>query len=371
MQAFLPGILAVLIYLSSLFGFTPSSDSVRSALPATPLPPTAAGAGPANWAPASYPGATEVMAYYAENYSGDPAPYNSLSAAAASLTSVIPFSYKIDAAGRVTGTISRRMLQLARNRGLKVIALVHNAGGGSFSASTVHAFLNNRMAQRRAIDAIYSLLIQNGLDGVNVDLENAPAIDREAFTGFIQALASVLRPKHFLVTASLPAKTSDDRASNWSGAYDYAALSPWLDQVMLMAYDEHVAGSHPGPVASLAWVDAVVRYAAATIPRQKIVLGLPAYGYAWTYKGGRALSFAQIASLQRQYGRSATWDAQAQVPFFIYSKSGVINQVWYEDSRSSSAKADLVKRYGLRGVAVWRLGYEDPGLWKVLEGRLG
>lgn len=367
MQSILPTLMAVLVYLASFFGLTPGGGGASGG---TYIPPTA-GQTYAPTAPAvSYPGATEVMAYYAERTPGDAAPYQSLARAAGALTTVIPFSYQVNYAGAITGRVNSRMLSLARARGLKVLALVHNAGSGRFDSGAVHAFLANPMARQRAIDQLYTLLVQTGLDGVNLDLEGVPPQDRWNLTAFVQALATRLRPRHFLVTASLPAKTYDDRNSRWAGAYDYRALSPYLDQVILMTYDEHIAGGAPGPVASYTWVDKVVRYAASVFPRQKIVLGLPSYGYAWSSRGDRAVTFSQVGSLLKQYGVSPSWDYAAQVPYFRYYRDGVLYRVWYENSRSAAQKAALVKKYGLRGVAVWKLGYEDPALWTALAGKL-
>ena len=186
-------------------------------------------------------------------------------------------------------------------------------------------------------------------------------------------MCGIFRPaeaRHFLVTASVPAKTYDDKKSLWSGAYDYRALNPHLDQVILMTYDEHVAGEASGPVASIKWVDSVVRYAMSAFPRQKIVLGLPAYGYVWSARGDWAITFSQAANLVKRHGIGPSWDYTAQVPYFRYVEGGVTHKVWYENNRSASVKTDLVRKYGLRGVAVWRLGYEDPALWTVLAGKL-
>ena len=56
-----------------------------------------------------------------------------------------------------------------------------------------------------------------------------------------------------------------------------------------------------------------------------------------------------------------------QTPFFTYTEAGTKYEVWYENRHSTAAKLRLVDKYNLRGVAVWRLGYEDPGIWEVLS----
>ena len=124
-------------------------------------------------------------------------------------------------------------------------------------------------------------------------------------------------------------------------------------------------------MASLGWVEKVLRYAVGVLPRQKIVLGLPAYGYVWGSKNGRAITHAGAASLLARHGLRPLWDAAARVPYFRYTQSGTTYAVWYENAQSGAVKAALARRYGLRGVAVWRLGYEDPELWAALAEEVG
>ena len=186
MQSLWPTLLAVLVYLSSALGLTPGAQqapSLSGGYSATP-PAQHTPVAP----PVTYPGATEVMAYYAERSSGDSAPYNSLNRAAQAMTTVIPFAYRVDAQGHVSGRVNQKMLNLARARGLKVLALVHNAGSGGFDSRLVHAFLANPLARSRAIDGLFALLVQTGLDGINLDLERIPPGDRWNLVAFVRDL---------------------------------------------------------------------------------------------------------------------------------------------------------------------------------------
>jgi len=70
-----------------------------------------------------------------------------------------------------------------------------------------------------------------------------------------------------------------DQQDNWSSAFDYAAIGKYADWVQIMTYDEHWSGGTPGPIASLPWVENVIKYAITVIPKEKILLGVAAYGY--------------------------------------------------------------------------------------------
>ncbi|MGE5529354.1 MAG: glycosyl hydrolase family 18 protein [Patescibacteria group bacterium] len=324
--------------------------------------------------PSGPAGARAVVGYYSEYFQGESAPYQSLKNNLKTLTAVAPFAYYLNGAGEVSGTRPTQAVSMAHAGGLKVLALVHNfTRQNGFEAGTAHRLLSSPAARERAAGNLLSLVRQRGYHGINLDLENVPASDRANLTAFVRRLAEVFRPHGLLVTASIPAKTSDNRNSNWSGAFDYAALGAYLDQVMLMSYDENGANGPPGPVASLPWVERVVRYARGLIPSRKILIGLAVYGYDWPLgkAGGRGREFKDIQGIIDRHGVAPKWDSAAKVPYLRYTKSGQPRVVWYENSWSAAYKLDLVNRYDLGGVAIWRLGGEDPRLWPVIRQKFG
>ncbi|MGE5583270.1 MAG: glycosyl hydrolase family 18 protein [Bacillota bacterium] len=311
-----------------------------------------------------------IAGYYVENYTNDPVGYQSLSQNLGAINMVIPFSFQVDQYGTIKSSHNSRPVALAHSAGADTLALVNNIQGGNFSGSTINRMLSNSSSRSRAISGIVRTIVENGYQGVNIDFENVPAGARQYLTAFFQELAAELRPKNLLVTASVPAKSYDDRSSNHGGAYDYRAIAPYLDQVMIMTYDEHYAGGPAGPVASYPWVEKVVNYALNYFPNSKIVLGIAAYGYDWSWTGTKALHYSAIQSLIKKYHVIPKWDAKNKVPYFTYKSWGVTHQVWYENRNSTAAKVDLVRNYNLRGVAVWRLGYEDPGIWSAIQQHL-
>lgn len=311
-----------------------------------------------------------IAGYYVENYQDDPVGQTSLAKNLGSINTVIPFSYKVDQYGTISGRHYSRPFALAKSSGAQTLALVNNIQGANFNSSTIHRMLSNAGSRSRAVSGIARLLIEKGYRGVNIDFENIPAGDRMYLTAFFRELASVLRPKNLLVTASVPAKTYNDKSSAHSGAFDYQAIAPYLDMVMIMTYDEHYAGGDPGPVASFPWVEKVINYAMQSFSPKKIVLGIAAYGYDWSLSKGKALNYNGIQNLIKKHQVAPKWHSQYKVPYFTYKSWGVTHQVWYENSHSTSFKVDLVKKYGLKGVAVWRCGYEDSNIWSIIRQKL-
>lgn len=344
----------------------PAGASGRSQVPAPA--PTDPG-GPSQ----GLPGARRVLGYYTEDYPRDPTSYGSLLRGKGVLDSIAAFLHPVDASGRVSGDASERAVAAARSGGMRALALVHNLTASGFDASRAHALLQNTNSRARAISDILDILERGKYHGVNIDLENVYPSDRENLTAFMQELAARLRPRGYLVTISVPAKTADHSGADWVGAFDYYALGRVCDQVMLMTYDEHAWSSGPGPVASYNWVEKVVRYAITQMPRSKILMGIPAYGYDWDLASGRvtALSYTRVMNRARSLGIDPSWDATAKSPYFKYTDGrGARHEVWFESSHSISPKLDLVTRYDLGGVAIWKLGYEDDAYWEVIRRKL-
>lgn len=311
-----------------------------------------------------------IAGYYVENYQDDPVGKIVLSKNLGSINTVIPFSYKVDQYGAISGRHYSNPFALAKSAGAQTLALINNIRGSNFNSNTIHRMLSSAGSRSRAVNGIARLLVEKGYQGVNIDFENVPAGDRIYLTAFFRELASVLRPKNLLVTASVPAKTYDERSVAHSGAFDYQAIAPYLDKVMIMTYDEHYAGGDPGPVASLPWVEKVIKYALQSFPPKKVVLGIAAYGYDWSWSKGKALNYNGIQNLIKSHQIAPKWHSVYKVPYFTYKSWGVTHQVWYENSYSTSFKVDLVNKYGLKGVAVWRLGYEDPNIWSIIRQKL-
>ncbi|HEX3043902.1 MAG TPA: glycosyl hydrolase family 18 protein [Bacillota bacterium] len=311
-----------------------------------------------------------IAGYYVENNSRDQAGYRALEQNLNIINTVIPFSYKVDQYGTIIGSHYSRPFSLARSAGLTTLAIVNNINGSNFNSNSIHKMLTNNGARSKAINGILRVIMENGYQGVNIDFENVPSRDRMYVTAFFRELGAALHSRNLLVTASLPAKTSNDTTSSHGGAFDYQALGPLLDQAMLMTYDEHFANGSPGPVASYPWVERVIKYALRSFPPEKIIIGIAAYGYDWRWGSGKALTYYAIQNLIDSHKIIPKWDNLNRVPYFTYRSWGISHEVWYENRYSTVAKMELIRKYGLKGVAVWRLGYEDPTIWTAIRQQL-
>jgi spore germination protein len=312
----------------------------------------------------------DVVGYYTVNYPGDKSSYDVLDSYSHSLTAIAPFAYSVDRAGNVAGEHFSDAMKISSSRGLSNLALVHNLNGRSFNQSDIHSMLNSKAARERAVRDIYDLMRTNGYDGVNIDFENVPPGDRGVLTQFMKELRAKLGPAGYKVTMSVPAKYKDSPSSAWIGAFDYYALGKICDQIMLMTYDQHTSGTAAGPVASVQWVEKVIKYAMTQMPKKKILVGIAAYGYDWNMSTNRAkaVSYSQAIKTASRNGKKISWDNASQSPYFRYKSGNVTREVWFESADSMRAKLKLVKKYDLGGIAIWRLGQEDRAYWEVIQG---
>lgn len=273
------------------------------------------------------------------------------------LNGIIPFWYTVSADGIISGSTDTAVMHYAHQQHWYTLALVRNMAG----ASVFGPLLASPTAEQRAIQQMLSLVQAYGYSGVNLDWEGIAPSDRAAFSAFVASLARTFHAHHYYVTLSVPAETSSEPDNGWTGAYDYSALGQSADLLILMAYDEHNASSGAGPIAASSWVRSVLSYAISTLPPDKIVLGVPGYGYDWSAAGTSALSWQQAENLAQQYHQSAAGG------HFTYVSGGQVHTVWFEDAATLLKNLTLAAGYEVRGMALWRLGIEDPKLWALIQ----
>lgn len=272
-----------------------------------------------------------------------------------------------DETGRLSGVHDPNIVQLVHQRGGRIQFRAANVLNGSWNRDVVHAVLTQRSAKNRLIADIVSMLESRGYDGVSIDFENVPPADRSALTAFVTELAGAVHARKKVLSLAVPAKAADDPAHDWSGAFDFAALGRASDWVIIMAYDEHWSSGPPGPVASAPWVEAVSQFAKSKIPLEKLVLGVALYGYDWPVRGaGEGISMREAIGRASRAGVDVQWNDEAAVPFYAVGD----HTVYFEDARSVDRKLAIASRYGMAGVAFWRLGQELPSAWNIINAYL-
>ncbi|MDI3317287.1 MAG: glycosyl hydrolase family 18 protein [Bacillota bacterium] len=300
-------------------------------------------------------GPLKVLAFYDDQYEKPRGQVLTLVRQNRDLISYLaPFWYKVQADGSLIDNSEADLKKFARENRILLQPLFTNAGGND-------AVLLDPAARARAVENIVAAVQKNGYAGASIDFQLLKPESRDGLSAFVAALSQRLHAMGKVVTVDvIPALTANGPRS----AYDYAALGKSADQVVLMTYDRHSDGSPPGSVAPLAWVDAAVREAISVIPPDRVILGLAAYGYDWPQGSTQARSIP-LKNIPRGPHIQRT---PAAVPYYTYvAADGTRHEVWFEDDKSIVKKIQIAKKYGLHGLAVWRVGYETAGFWNAIR----
>lgn len=248
--------------------------------------------------------------------------------------------------------------------GSQLIPTIQNVVNKSFDGGAAATMLATPASREAHASAIAQLVTLNAFDGIDIDYERVPTASRANFTAFIATLAQKLHAASKKLSVTVYAKTSDSANWNGPGAEDYPALGGLADSIKIMAYDYSYSTSAPGPIAPLDWLDRVASYAESTIPRDKILIGLPLYGYDWTGSTGRGVTYNQAMQGAQNMGAAITHDVNGEA---TYSFNG--HTVYFQDATSYARKVDMLKQKhpGIGGIAHWALGQEDPAVWNVIK----
>jgi spore germination protein YaaH len=299
------------------------------------------------------------------------------------------FWYRIDSEGELvayrTAKIDRSIIEFAREHDVKVFVLVANLPdypeGGDWDYKRVDRVISTAEARTYHVNELVALVEELDVDGINIDYEALRKYQRDNFTKFIEELSVALHADGKLLGVALHPKTSENNPaeSNGSEAQDWSALYPFVDQMQLMTYGEHYLKSHPGPIASINWIDEVLNYAVGTvgIPLEKVFMGIPLYAQEWyqdtqnSYIGiDQDVTHSKLAEIVSRYNISEKWDLEFKSPYITYTKREKKHVVWFENSESFAGKLDLAQTYQIRNFAFWRLGGEDKQVWEILRTEL-
>ncbi len=272
-----------------------------------------------------------------------------------------------------------------------------------FNADDISAFINNEKAHLNFFKSLDSILLAYPISGINIDIEyageNSQAL-RENFVKFMRKLDWYLDTKYKDIKISIDVYAS--AASTDQSVWDIKAISQYVDYIVVMAYDFHQRGSEQaGPVAPLfsedgKWnkdINQNLKMFLDQVPREKILLGIPFYGYGWqtdssnprsnTYADtGFTVSYKKAKELlnlnEGEVSSDSAWlgatqikksfDSDALSPYITYKQDGELYTIYYEDAQSIAYKLEYARQLDLAGIAIWALGYEDNNreLWQAI-----
>jgi len=314
-------------------------------------------------------------------YTGTEKSYAAVQAFSAYLKIASADVFTVQMDGSITGKDDFEVVAFDKAHGIHTYLCVNNYNSApqvdDFDPGLAHAATVTH--KETVIEGLATLALDGGYEGVNVDLESLAyseniGDDRAAFSAFIHDLAGRLHANGLKLAISVPGKTADSADNTWTYPFDLAALGQDADYLQLMTYDQNGPWGPPGPVSGADWVEACVSYAASQVAPEKLLIGLPAYGYDWDLTASdpanerySAVDFhwTDVPALLAKPGAVAQWDPVSQSPFITYTQDGHDHVAWHENPESIQARAALVVKYDLAGLSMWALGFEDLRFWQA------
>lgn len=242
-----------------------------------------------------------------------------------------------------------------------------------FNNYLVKLVVNNEVIQQNLIRQVLMTVQDRGYAGVDVDFEYILPEDREPYVIFLGNLRGVMNASGYPVSVALAPKTSALQPGLLYEGVDYRGLGANADWVFLMTYEWGYTYSEPMAVAPIDKVRQVLDYAVTEIPPEKIMMGIPNYGYDWPLPYVRGTTRARLVGnveavrIAAEYGAEILYDETAQSPHFQYILDGITHEVWFEDVRSMEVKLRTASEYGFRGVGYWNLMRPFRTNWLLLS----
>lgn len=304
-------------------------------------------------------------------YVNDPSSLDSLQANTARISLVSPQWFSVGRTGQLESSLDATVVSLAKAHKLSLMPLLINQ---NFQPEVVHAVLSDERIQGALIAQLLRAAVKNRFYGIQLDFENIPPGDRDAYSRFARNLARALHQRRMKLSVAVPAPLKPKASpvgpssASWSTnehslGFDYQELGKTADSITLMAYDEYSSPEDPGPIAGLPWVEACLRQTLDAVPAKKLLLGLPLYYRHWSAKSVSEGAYEEALKLANRWADKIEMNPDQKEQTFKFEEGGTLHVVWVHGAPSLQEGIDLVGKYRLAGFSAWRLGQEDPAAW--------
>ena len=277
-----------------------------------------------------------------------------------------------DNEGTVESIASREYVEEAHARGLEVWALVDDFTHSADNGVDTKEVLSYTSKRAKVIGTLMEEAQACGIDGINVDFEKVSQDAGQDYIQFIRELSVECRARGLVLSVD------NYVPRNFNAHYEWKEQGVMADYVIIMGYDEHWAGGEEaGSVASLGYVEEGIAKMVEEVPAQKVINAVPLYTRIWTTSpegavSSRAVGIQAASDFLNQNGAVYAWDESTSQNYAQFDTPEGLCQVWLEDEQSLAAKVDVMKNYGLGGIAAWKLGFDEgrENIWSVIAGFL-
>ena len=269
-----------------------------------------------------------------------------------------------DETGTISSLASADYVKLAHEAGREVWGLIDNFNE-AFDETTDLAYASVRS---RIIEQLLAEAASCGMDGINVDFENLKEAGIPHYLQFLRELTSAAHAQNLVVSVDTPVPQA------YTMYYQRGEQARFVDYMIVMAYDEHFAGSEEaGSVSSLPFVQQAVEEMTRVMPADQVICGIPFYTRVWTEKFGQSAITSVVLGMDgaKNYAKenqmTETWDASLGQNVATVETSDARYTIWMEDEQSMEEKLKVIQSADLAGVAEWKLGFECVDVWSLIS----
>lgn len=255
----------------------------------------------------------------------------------------------------------------AKEQGYQLWGLITN----SFDANITHGVLSNNTKRTKLINDIVALAKKYNLDGINIDFESIAKEDGQYYLQFIKEATPIFKANGLTVSVDMYVPTK------WTEHYHMQEVGQIVDYVIIMAYDEHYSTSkESGSVSSMPWVDDHMKRATELVDNNKLIMGVPFYTRVWTETKNadgsvsvvsKSLKMDEAVDILKKNNAEIYWDSKTGQYYGEYFSDGTTKKIWLEEERSMEERMKISRKYDVKGIAAWKRGHENSGIWDVIN----
>ena len=245
---------------------------------------------------------------------------------------------------------------------LSVLPLLQNYTNEQWDSAILVKLIGSENARQHLIGSLLDVINKYRFGGITVDIEEVPEDQQSNLFKFMEELHAEFHKRNLILAQAVPFDNSD---------WDYKAYADVTDFLMLMAYDQHWSTGEPGAIAGESWFETILKKRMSELSPAKTMVCFGNYGYNWSAgtKEAEDVSFQEAMLAAKDSLDSAgeiNFDKNEKNPHFSYIEDdGRRHDVWFLDATTAYNQIQTTKSYNLAGLALWRLGSEDPSLWKI------
>ncbi|WML50049.1 polysaccharide deacetylase family protein [Neobacillus sp. PS3-34] len=276
-----------------------------------------------------------------------------------SITTLVPEWLQLTPSLTLKPSTDSSIIAEGKAHDIRILPLINNVINNKWDSDVLHRLFTTPGAEELFIKNLLAYVRTNDFDGINIDFEEINPNDKDHFTQFMDKVYEAFHQHGLLVTMDVPPKNN---------SFNYASLAASVDRMIVMLYDQHNSMSKPGPVAPSDWVKETLNQ--LNIPSEKLIVSLGSYGYDWEENSNQpaaAMTFGDIMELGNGNKLQIHWNKQVGNPYLRYKIKRKNHIVWFLDAATFYNQMKLVIDSGSKGIALWRLGSEDPSIWNYIN----